>query len=202
VRSADLKERLVEAGLQILREDGAAELTVRRIAEAAGTSTMGVYTRFGGRTGILESIYDRGFELLREAFSALPDNPDPIGRICDLGQAYRRFGLSNPALYAFLFERPLPDFDPDPTARWQALSSTFGVLVAAVSAATAAGKLATGLEPLHTAYLIWCIAHGLVSLELTHAVRRPLPEWFVSGPEEGERVFLDGIRAILAGLRA
>jgi AcrR family transcriptional regulator len=200
-RVADLKERLVEAGLRILREDGAAELTVRRIAETAGTSTMGVYTRFGGRTGVLESIYDRGFEVLRESFEALPDNPDPIGRILDLGLAYRRFGLANPALYAFLFERPLPDFDPDPTARWGALNSTFGVLVAAVSAAMAAGELATGPDPLHTAYLIWCIAHGLVSLELTHAVRRPLPGWFVSNPVDGERVFRDGIRAILAGLR-
>ncbi len=198
----DLKERLVGAGLEILRRDGPAELTVRRIAEAAGTSTMGVYTRFGGRTGVLESIYDRGFELLRGAFSALPDNPDPIGRIFDLGQAYRRFGLANPALYAFLFERPLPDFDPDPTARWEALSSTFGVLVAAVSEAVEAGRLAPGPEPMHTAYLIWCIAHGLVSLELTHAVRRPLPGWFVSSPEDGERVFVDGIRAILAGLGA
>jgi AcrR family transcriptional regulator len=125
-RATDLKERLVDAGLQILRRDGAAELTVRRIAEAAGTSTMGVYSRFGGRTGVLESIYDRGFVLLREAFDALPDNADPLDRILDIGLAYRHFGLANPALYAFLFERPLPDFDPDPQARWGALQSTFG----------------------------------------------------------------------------
>lgn len=201
-RVTDLKERLVDAGLQILQREGAAELTVRRIAEKAGTSTMGVYTRFGGRTGVLESIYDRGFVLLREAFEALPDNPEPLGRILDIGLAYRRFGLANPALYAFLFERPLPDFDPDPTARWGALQSTFGVLVAAVSAASAADELPTGPDPVHTAYLIWGIAHGLVSLELTHAVRRPLPGWFVSNQADGERVFRDGIRAILAGLGA
>jgi AcrR family transcriptional regulator len=203
-RATDLRARLIDAGLAILRRDGAAELTVRRIAEAAGTSTMGVYTRFGGRVGVLESIYDRGFVLLREAFEAVspaPEaQPDPLARILDLGLAYRRFGLANPALYAFLFERPLPDFDPDPAARWDALRSTFGVLVDAVRAAVEAGQLAPGPDPVHTAYLIWCTAHGMVSLELTHAVRRPLPGWFVSTPEDGERVFRAGIRAILSGL--
>jgi AcrR family transcriptional regulator len=201
-RLTDLKERLVEAGLQILRQDGPAELTVRRIAEAAGTSTMGVYTRFGGRTGVLDSIYDRGFVLLQEAFAALPDNPDPLDRILDIGLAYRQFGLANPALYAFLFERPLPDFDPDPSARWAALRATFGVLVGAVTAAGAAGALAAGGDPERTSYLIWCIAHGMVSLELTHAARRPLPGWFVRSPEDGERIYREGLRAILAGLRS
>jgi hypothetical protein len=72
--------------------------------------------------------------------------------------------------------------------------------VAAVTAAGAAGELAAGADPVHASYLIWCIAHGLVSLELTHAARRPLPGWFIADPVDGERVFRDGIRAILAGL--
>src|SRR5262245_66536434 len=128
---------------------------------------MGVYTRFGGRMGILESIYDQGFVLLREAFEAItpapeaqPDQLDQLDRILALGLAYRRFALANPALYAFLFERPLPDFDPDPAARWDALRSTFGVLVDAVGAAVEAGHLAPGPDPVHTAYLIWCIEIG------------------------------------------
>jgi AcrR family transcriptional regulator len=38
----DLRERLIAAGLRVLDQHGPAELTVRRIAEAAGSSTMGV----------------------------------------------------------------------------------------------------------------------------------------------------------------
>src|SRR5258708_5752122 len=57
-------ERFVESGLRVLREYGPAELTVRRVAEVASASTMGIYTRFGGRAGMLEAIYRRGMELL------------------------------------------------------------------------------------------------------------------------------------------
>jgi len=32
-------------------------------------------------------------------------------------------------------------------------------------------------------------------------MRSPLPGWFVDGPEAGEQILLDGVRALLAGLR-
>ena len=198
----DLRERLVGAGLRLLDHHDPAELTVRRIAEAAGTSTMGVYTKFGGRSGILEAIYVRGFELLREALQAAPElgDGDSIRRILGLGLAYRRFALANPALYAFMFERPVRDFDPDPALRRQALETTFGLLVAAVEHAAGRGALPGG-APLHSSYLIWTITHGMVSLELTHAVRSPLPGWFLDTEQARERIFLDGLRATLTGLR-
>jgi AcrR family transcriptional regulator len=195
----DLRERLVAAGLRMLAEDGPAELTVRRIAAAAGTSTMGVYSRFGGRAGILEALYRRGFDLLRTALGAVPEAEEPIHHIRDLAFAYRRFALANPALYAFMFERPIPDFDPSPALRRQALDATFGLLVAAVERAATLGAL-PDTDPVRASYVVWCVTHGMVSLELTHAVRSPLPGWFLDSDEAGERVLLDGLRATLAGL--
>jgi AcrR family transcriptional regulator len=196
----DLRERLVAAGLRVLAQHGSAELTVRRIAEAAGSSTMGVYSRFGGRSGILEALYRRGFDLLRAALGAVPEAGDPIRRILDLGLAYRRFALANPALYAFMFERPIPDFDPSPALRREALDATFGLLVAAVHQAATRGALPDS-DPVRTSYLVWCVTHGMVSLELTHAVRSPLPGWFLDTAEAGERILLDGLQATLIGLQ-
>ena len=196
----ELRERLVDAGLELLDRHGPAELTVRRIAETAGTSTMGVYTKFGGRTGVLEAIYRRGFELLRAALDAAPHAEDAVRRILDLALAYRRFAIANPALYAFMFEQPVPDFDPNPTLRVEVLDTTFGVLVTAVQRATAQGALPDG-DPVHTSVLVWCLAHGMVSLELTHATRGPQPGWFPDSAEAGERILLDGVRATLLGRR-
>jgi AcrR family transcriptional regulator len=214
-----VRDRLVAAGLRVLADSPAA-LTVRRIAQVAGTSTMGIYTCFGGRTGILEAIYLSGFEALRAALaggpSGLAEGPsglagarsglagapsggDPVDRILGLALAYRRFALGNPALYAFMFERPVPDFDPAPALRRAALGLTFDPLVDAVRDAAAAGAVRAG-DPVATAYLLWTVAHGAVSLELTHAVRSPLPGWFVDSPEAGARVYLDGLRTALAGL--
>ena len=194
----DLREQLVAAGLRVLDEHGPADLTMRQIAEEAGSSTMGVYTKFGSRAGILEAIYRRGFELLRAALGAVPNTEDPIRHILDLALAYRRFALANPGLYVFLFEQPVPDFDPSPALRVEALDTTFGLLVAAVQRATTQGAL-PDTDPVHTSVLVWCMAHGTVSLELTHAARSPLPGWSLDAPETGEQILLDGVQATLLG---
>jgi AcrR family transcriptional regulator len=200
-----LRERLVSAGLDALNDDGPAELTVRRVAELAGSSTMGIYTQFGGRSGMLEAIFRRGFELLRArlvtAFDDLtgPAAHDISERIVAIALAYRRFALDNPALYAFMFERPLPGFDPSPQLRAEALGMTFRLLTDEVHRAQAAGLVA-GDDPVRPAYLLWTTMHGITSIELTHAARSPLQGWFLDSPDAGERVYVDGVHALLAGL--
>jgi AcrR family transcriptional regulator len=202
----DMRERFVAAGLRALQEYGAAELTVRRVAELAGSSTMGVYTRFGGRTGMLEAIYHRGFELLRAALVAaeqeatLSGEQDVGQRIVRLATAYRHFALENPALYALMFERPLPDFDPSPALRSEALNSTFILLIDEIRRAQGRGLVA-GDDPLRPSYLVWAAIHGIVSIELTHAVRSPLPGWFRDSAEVGHQVLVDAVSALLLGLR-
>jgi AcrR family transcriptional regulator len=187
--SASPEDQFVTAGLRVLAERGAAELTLRRVAEAAGASTMGIYTRFGSRAGMLEAIYRRGFELLRDALVEARDAAAAQSRIMALGIAYRRFALANPPLYALMFERPLPDFDPSPAARTEALGMTFGLLTDEIA------------DPAR-AYLVWTTVHGIVSIELTHALRSPLPGFFIDFPAAGERLLLDGVGALLRGLSA
>ena len=41
-------QRILEAASELLSTEGASALSVRRIATAAGCSTMGLYSRFGG----------------------------------------------------------------------------------------------------------------------------------------------------------
>lgn len=199
------RERFIVAGLRVLHERGAAELTLRRVAQLAGSSTMGIYSCFGGRAGMLEAIYRRGFELLEDAITApragTPDRAgtDPRRAIIAIATAYRRFALGNPALYALMFERPLPGFDPSPQLRSWALTLTFTPLVEEVARAQAGGLLA-GDDPVRPSYLLWTTVHGITSIELTHAVRSPLPGWFVDSPEAGEQVLLEAVQAVLTGL--
>jgi AcrR family transcriptional regulator len=216
-----LRERLIAAGLGLLNERGAAELTVRRVAEYAGTSTMGIYSQFGGRTGLLQAIYRRGFDELRVALVAalspsrqdeedeeptaeIPshppqDNADAIGAILALATSYRRFALDHPGLYSLMFERPVPDFDPSPELRSWALGETFSLLIEQVSRAQRAGLLA-GRDPTRQAYLLWTITHGITSVELTHAARSALPGWFLNSDDVGVEVLCEGVRAVLAGM--
>ncbi|NIH83979.1 TetR/AcrR family transcriptional regulator [Amycolatopsis granulosa] len=191
------RERFLQAALTVLLEQGVSGLTVRSVAEAAGTSTIGVYTRFGGRNGVLDALYERTFELLHEEFAAVPRIPDdPAAGILALARSYRRFALDSPARYAFMFEQAVPGFDPDPNLRAFAQHTTFDLLVDRVIPVTPPDQ-----DPNRTGYLIWTTMHGLVSVELTHRARNPPPKWFIDTTDDAyDEVFAAGIRAILIGL--
>ena len=191
-----LNERLVGATLQLLRDDIPADLTVRRIATAAGTTTMALYTGFGSRDRLLDVVYAQGFEQLRERMAPAAQVADPTQAILELLEAYRAFALANPGLYGLLFERVLPGFDPSPEVRSTALDTTFGLL------ATQAGRLlgtpVKDAASRELAYTLWALTHGLVSLELSHASRSPLPHPALA-ETDGQSVLDTALRAALAG---
>lgn len=77
---------------------------------------------------------------------------------------------------------------------------TLTLLTEQVGQAQAHGHLA-GKDPVRPSYLLWTAIHGMTSIELSHAQRGDLPGWFVDSLDAGERVLVDGVRAMLAGLR-
>lgn len=188
----DLRDQFIQAALRVVAEHGPAGLTVRRVAETAGSSTMGVYSRFGSRDGMLQALYDRAFAMLRDAFHSAPATGEAFADVREMALAYRLFALQSPTRYAFMFERAVPDFDPGPDLRTQALESTFGMLAAAIAPA------APPEAAERNAYLLWAAMHGMVSIELTHRDRTELPGWTIASDWEG--VYLDGIHALWNGL--
>src|SRR5215213_5805048 len=75
-RPDETREALLAAAHDLLAREGAAALTVRRIAAAAGVSTMNVYSRFGGKDGVLDALLIEGFEKLTEVINEAHASPD------------------------------------------------------------------------------------------------------------------------------
>ena len=147
------RQALLDAALKILREQGAAGLTVRNVTGLAGCSTSGIYTHFGGKQGLVEAIYLDGFESFdRHVAERLGEGVQPAGA------AYREWALANPTHYLVMWGRAVPDFDPSPAARERAYQS-FQRLVDAFSANGSAA-------PVPAAYHAWATMHGYVMLEL------------------------------------
>lgn len=174
-------------------------MTVRAIATAAGISTMAVYSRFGCKAKILEALYRHGFERLRDELEKVPVSSSSVQDISALGFAYRRFALDNPGLYGFMFERPLPGFDPTLESRQRGLRTTFDLLVERVEAFIKESMGGVG-EPMLVSYLIWSAMHGELSLELTHSARTPLAGWLVNDPAAAEEIYGQVIETALSGL--
>lgn len=183
------REALLAAASTLLATEGPAALTVRRIAAEAGYSTMGVYSRFGGKEGIVEELFVDGFRRLRAAMEAA-QSADPFETMVACGRSYRRFGLEHPTSYQIMFERVVPGYVPSEAAQLEGLAA-FGVLVARVTAAQDAGVLGAG-EPAELAHRFWAASHGWVSLEI-HGLG-----WLGAGQE---RAYDDAMAALIGGMR-
>src|SRR5688500_11805488 len=129
------REALLETALRLVEERGPAALRVRDLAAAAGQSTMGVYTHFGSKQGLLEQLYLHGFRRLAHRLEEVPSGGDGRHELLAAALAYRASALDNEALYGLMFERATPDFVPSDDSRLAGLS-TFEMLATRVAAWT------------------------------------------------------------------
>jgi len=156
-------QRILEAASELLSTEGASALSVRRIAAAAGCSTMGLYSRFGGKDGVVDELYAEGFERLVDAMRANQPTDDPLGDLRRGAGCYRDTALANATHYMVMFGGAVPGFEPS-DASHELAHAAFNGLVGKVARCTDAG-LFDG-PPDQIAELLWGSIHGLVMLEI------------------------------------
>jgi AcrR family transcriptional regulator len=156
-------QRILEAASELLSKEGASALSVRRIAAAAGCSTMGLYSRFGGKDGVVDELYAEGFERLIDAMRASQPTDDPLADLRRGAICYREHATTNATHYMVMFGGAVPGFVPS-DASHDLAHRAFNGLVGKVARCTDAGVLVGAPEEI--AELLWGAMHGLVMLEL------------------------------------
>jgi AcrR family transcriptional regulator len=177
----DRRRPVLEAAARLLAEEGPHGLSLRRIATAAGGSTQLVYTLFGGKSGLADALYSEGFARLQATCTAALASAPPLGdpeRIMAIGRAYRDFALAEPAFFAVMFGRAIPDFTPTRTTTGRCRQGTFGHLVSEVQACLDAGTLVAS-DAATLAKTCWVTVHGLAALQSAGMLRADDPEPFV-----------------------
>ena len=156
---------LIRAAERLLATEGAEGLSVRRLAQAAGTSARAIYSVFGSMEGLLGALFREAFLALISDLDAQPPTDDPIADLIALGdQGFRVWALKRPALYGLVFGgRPLEPGVPDADA--DAGVQAFGRLIARVRRCSAAGLFPEGDEPA-IAMSFHALCEGMASLEL------------------------------------
>lgn len=164
---------LLEAAHRLLAAEGSGALTVRRIATEAGMSTMNVYSRFGGKDGVIDQLYLDGYKRLFDTLAAVPETDQPADDLVAVGRAYRQFALDNPKYYEIMFR----GFDPSQESTQTALSG-LSAYVGRIERGVEAGKLVLpdDLDATGATAWLWATLHGLVSLELDE-VGNTTVEW-------------------------
>ena len=164
---ADTRADILAAALAILAVDGHSALTVRRVATRAGCSTIGVYTWFGGKDGLLNAILLDGFESFAEALRAARRRRGPLGGLLALGFAYRTWALAHPTYYQVMFMQAVPGHVPSEPAATAGLVA-FEILRNEVQRLQATGAI-TERDSDTVAMTVWGTAHGLVAIEIAQA---------------------------------
>ncbi|WP_062381714.1 TetR/AcrR family transcriptional regulator [Demequina pelophila] len=165
--ATDLRSRLLEGALEIVNTHGAAGLTVRAVAKAAGCSTMGVYTHFSGKSGLMDAVVEWGFDSLDEA---LATSFDARGAGADAlvaaSEAFVEWGLTYPTQFQAMFVPAAQGYEPGEQARVRAVETFYGHRSRV--AAALCGPDADPAPCHDAAARLWGTLHGLVLLELMH----------------------------------
>jgi len=173
---------LLTAAEGLLAAEGVDGLSVRRLAEAAGTTPRAIYSLFGGMDGLLQALFREAFHALSADLDALPVTDDPQADLLAMGlKGFRRWATAHPDLFRLAFtDRSAPVRPVDSEAATQA----FGRLVARIRRCVDAGLFPPGSEiEIGLAFNAMC--EGLASLEarnrlLAQVGRDPAAVWEVS----------------------
>jgi len=174
----NVRDELLHAAVAILDEDGPDALQTRKIAGAAGTSTMAVYTHFGGMPALIAAVADEGLRQFDAALT-MPPTADPVADLVATGIAYRGYAIERPHMYRLMFgstsahgiNAPARDLLTLPLAEINDHYPSFAHVVRGVHRCMQAGRITAGSATddatvVATAAQFWASIHGFVMLEL------------------------------------
>ena len=131
---------------RLLEEQGAATLTMRRLAERVGIRAPSLYKHFPDKAALEAAVIATGLEDAAAVFeAAVETTTDPLPA---LAAAYRQFALDHPHLYRLMNSGPLP--------RPPGLEDRTAAPLVRVAGTPARARA------------IWAFAHGMLMLELDH----------------------------------
>jgi AcrR family transcriptional regulator len=160
----DLRNALIQTGLEILRDEGVHALTLRAVARRARVSHAAPYRHFTDKEALLAAIAAQGFEMLAAVVQAAAERfpTDPAAQLAEAGWAYVQFARDHPAHLRVMFGGLISTPANHPGLR-TAGASAFNRLVGIVHAGQRAGVIREGV-PQQLALAAWALVHGLAVL--------------------------------------
>ena len=185
------RQALLDAGTRIVGAEGATGVTLRRLADEAGTTTRAVYSLFGDKDGLLRQLFTIAAETMRRHHEAVPVDPDdPMREFPPLALAYRAAAREQPALYDLWFGRVTPDMklsEEDAALAYRSFERVLNTIRRCIDTGRFPDR-----EPMQIGLELFGLVHGLASLEL----RGFFPDDAIARVS-----WVDGISALVRGIQ-
>ncbi len=186
---AATRQALLDEAERIVEAHGPDALSIRTVADAAGTSTRAVYSTFGSKAGLLDALAQRAYELLATSIDELPVTADPAADLVEAAlRVFRPMAVGHPSLFRLAFLRVVPDLDVGAGTR-AAAAEAFGLLTERFTRLGEAG-LRGGRDARSCAVVFNALCEGMATTELR------IRGLFGTDPELAGRV---AFRALVAG---
>jgi AcrR family transcriptional regulator len=170
----DLKNALIEAGIEILAKDGLGALSLREVARQAGGSHTAPYAHYADKQALIAAIATAGYEKL---YARLADvvqqyQDSPVQQLVEAGWAYLEFAFDEPDHFKITFSGVI-EKEKDFPAFVEISQKSFRLVVEIIEACHQTGVLPAGPSDL-IAVSVWSLLHGLASLiledQISHAI--------------------------------
>ncbi|MFG1609919.1 TetR/AcrR family transcriptional regulator [Actinoplanes sp. NPDC049265] len=182
---ASSRERIIEAALHVLETEGAAALTIRRIATDVEYTAPVVYQHFANKEALVLELVAYGHRLMLDEFRTAAEEPDIDRRLLRIAAEYVRFAGEHPHLFEIMNGAGV-----DAHRRRQAAEPAVDVLKDLLTTwAGARGVRLTDLE--EASEIVWGTVYGIASLGHLDTV----------GGVRAQRLAERALQAILTGWR-
>ena len=99
---SETRAKIVETAARLLSEEGAAALTIRAAAQAAGLQAPAIYRFFEDKDALLDAVAEHVFTTYVAGKSLADTGDDPVAALRAGWDAHIGFGLANAALFGLL----------------------------------------------------------------------------------------------------
>jgi Transcriptional regulator len=182
------RQKILSSASELFLRGGVQALSVRAIAKAAGISTIGIYSHFQGKQGILDTLYIEGFEHVYATSSGISKQASR-GDVLDSVQAYLTVAEKYEAHYRLIFGEVDTSYSPSEKAL-AVRDKAFSSLIKLADAYLLKNK--DNKEKQRFALDLWSMVHGYVSLA-HHGLRdQSQPRKWHKEVLRAVNVYLDG----------
>jgi AcrR family transcriptional regulator len=191
----DLRNALIQAGLEMLSESGAAALDLRKVARRAGVSHAAPYRHFADKQALVAAINEEGFHRLAEQIrSALREAPgDAVEQLHGIARAYVHFARENPWLMREMFSGLTIEREAFPDLH-QVSKTVFMLYIEVIKRGQEQGSI-IDVDPGALAGVLWSLLHGVAMLTIEHQMRP-----YTDGPDGAENVTRFAVQILYEGL--
>ncbi len=186
------KDRIFEVARDLFDQEGAAGVSMRRIAERVGITPMAIYRHFPDRQALLTFVTDREFAKLADHMRAAPPDATPEARLLQVMDYYLDYAFAHPRVFDYVFSQPRQDARRFPDDFRAGRSPTMNMVAETVAQAMAAGVIRQD-DVWEVAMDLWAFAHGYIALY--HGGRFALSE------SEFRLLFQRSFRRLIDGLK-